>query len=145
MYVFPVDGGMSERRRRPPSISSSSVSALFSQHHHHVHYGGNSHKPFRKGKHRFVLQPHSCFAIPFQGDFRQSYRGSISVTAQCIETQLIPNDSLRKDLQSMVRPLCIKLLLRGVICVTKSQCAILNSPYSFFLLLLSPGHVLVNF
>ena len=34
-------------------------------------------------------------------DFRQSFGGSISVTAQCIETQPMPNESSGKDLQIM--------------------------------------------
>ena len=40
----------------------------------------------------------SCVNIPIQVNFRQSFRGGISVTAQCTETQLMPNESSRKDL-----------------------------------------------
>ena len=32
-------------------------------------------------------------------DFRRSFGGSISITAQCIETQLMPNEGSGKDLQ----------------------------------------------
>ena len=39
--------------------------------------------------------------MAFQVYFRQSYRGSISTQAQCMETQLMPNESLRRDLQNM--------------------------------------------
>ena len=41
----------------------------------------------------------SCFAIAIRVDVRESFGGSISITAQCIETQLMPNESSRKDLQ----------------------------------------------
>ena len=34
-------------------------------------------------------------------DFRQSFGGSISITAQCIETQPMANESSGKDLQMM--------------------------------------------
>ena len=34
-------------------------------------------------------------------DFRRSFGGSISITAQCIETQLMPNEGSGKDLQIM--------------------------------------------
>ena len=40
-------------------------------------------------------------AIVLQANLRQSYVGSISVMAQCIETQLMPNESSLKDLQIM--------------------------------------------
>ena len=34
-------------------------------------------------------------------DFRQSFGGSISITSQCIELQLMPNEGSGKDLQIM--------------------------------------------
>ena len=39
---------------------------------------------------------YSCFAISFQATFRQSYRCSIFVTAECIETQLMQNEHSEK-------------------------------------------------
>ena len=44
----------------------------------------------------------SCTCIEhllFQTNLSQSYRDSISVTAQCIETQHMPNERSGKDLQ----------------------------------------------
>ena len=49
--------------------------------------------------------------MPFWAHFRQSYRGSISATAQCIETQLMPNESVRRNLQHMQGHFYVKLLL----------------------------------
>ena len=43
----------------------------------------------------------SCFAIAIRADFRQSFGGSMSITAQCIEPQLMPNEGSGKDLQIM--------------------------------------------
>ena len=41
----------------------------------------------------------SCTATAIQVYFRQSFRGSISIKVQCIETQLMPNEGPGKDLQ----------------------------------------------
>ena len=49
----------------------------------------------------FGWQGLSCFAIAIWADFRRSFGGSISITAQCIETQLMPNEGSGKDLQIM--------------------------------------------
>ena len=59
----------------------------------------------------------------------------MSITAQCIEMQLIPNKRLGKDLQIMSGHFHVRLLLRGVICVIKSQPESKCSSYilSFFL------------
>ena len=73
-----------------------------------------------------------CFTIAFQVHLRQIYRGSISTKAQCMETQLMPNESLITDLQSMLRSLYVKLLLPDVICVTKCE----HAPKCFSLNLL---------
>ena len=64
---------------------------------------------------------YSCYAIAIQVDFRQSFKGSISMTAQCIETQLMPNESLGRDLQIIARSLYVTLL-HGVMCITEYQC-----------------------
>ena len=71
------------------------------------------HKDFRS---QFI-----CFVIAIRVDFRQSLGGSISITAQCIETQLMPNESSRKDIQIMCGHFYVRSLLHGVICVTKCQ------------------------
>ena len=52
-------------------------------------------------EHCCTLGSCSCFTIPFQANLRQSYRGSISATAQCIETQLLPQKGSGRDLQIM--------------------------------------------
>ena len=52
-------------------------------------------------------RPSNCFFLLFiflfcysnSADFRRSFGGSISITAQCIETQLMPNEGSGKDLQ----------------------------------------------
>ena len=87
----------------------------------------------------------SCFAIAIRVDFRQSFGGSISITAQCIETQLMPNESSRKDLQIVVWSLLHQ--------VTPSWCNLrhkVSTSVKLFLLLflfflsfffLSPGHL----
>ena len=41
------------------------------------------------------------FCYSNSADFRRSFGGSISITAQCIETQLMPNEGSGKDLQIM--------------------------------------------
>ena len=41
-----------------------------------------------------------CY-IAILADFRQSFGSSTSIMAQCIETQLMPNESSGKDLQIM--------------------------------------------
>ena len=45
------------------------------------------------------------FVTAIRVDFRQSFRGSISITVLYIETQHTPNESSRKDLQIIVWPL----------------------------------------
>ena len=62
-----------------------------------------------------------CIAIAIWIDFRESFRSSISITAQHIETQLMPNESLGRDLQVRDRLLNVRSLLHSVICVTKCQ------------------------
>ena len=47
----------------------------------------------------------SCFVIAIRVDFRQTFGGSISIMAQCVETQPMPNESSGKDLQIMCRSL----------------------------------------
>ena len=44
----------------------------------------------------------SCVTMPFQAAFRQSYRDSVSVTTQRIETQLMSSESLGRDLETTV-------------------------------------------
>ena len=77
-------------------------------------------------------------------DFRQSFGGSISITAQCIENQPMPNETSGKDLQIMYSHFYVRSLLHGGICVTKckrpSNCFFLF----FFFLSSSPGHFSVN-
>ena len=63
----------------------------------------------------------SCFAIAIRADFRQSFGGSVSIMAQCIEPQLMPNEGSGKDLQIMCGHFYVKSLLHGVICVTKCE------------------------
>ena len=63
----------------------------------------------------------SCFAIAIRVDFRQSFGGSISITAQCIETQFISIESSRKDLQIMCGHFYVRSILHGVIYVIKCQ------------------------
>ena len=75
----------------------------------------------------------SCFAIAIQADFRQSFGDSISITAQCIETQLMPNESSGKDLQIICGHFYVKSLIHGVICVTECQ----RPSNCFFLFFLS--------
>ena len=83
------------------------------------------------------------FAIAIRVDFRRIFGGSISIMAQCIETQLMPNESSGKDLQIMCGHCYVRSLLHGVICVTKCQrpsnCFFLFFLLSFFLLFY-PGH-----
>ena len=77
------------------------------------------------------------FCYSNSDDFRQSFGGSISITAQCIESQPMPNESSGKDLQIMYWSLLREIapswrnLRHKVLTV---------SFYSFFLLLSSPGH-----
>ena len=47
----------------------------------------------------------SGFAIAIRIDFRQGFGSSIYIKAQCIETQLMPNESSGKDLQITYGPL----------------------------------------
>ena len=79
----------------------------------------------------------SCFTMPFQVHFRQCYRGSISAMAQCIETQLMSNASLRSDLQNMWVHIYVTLLLHGVIWITRCQCAPKCSSLNLFLVFFS--------
>ena len=47
--------------------------------------------------------------------------GFISIMAQCVETHQIPIESVGRDLHIRQGHLCVRVLLHGVICVTKSQ------------------------
>ena len=77
----------------------------------------------------------SCFAIAIRADFRQSFGGSISTTAQCIGPQRMPNEGSGKDLQIMFGHFYVRSLLHGVICVTMCEHPS-NCFFLFFLLLL---------
>ena len=57
--------------------------------------------------HVFII----IIAKAIQVDFSQSFGGSISITAQCIETQLMPNAISGKDLQIIVGHSYARLLL----------------------------------
>ena len=84
----------------------------------------------------------SCFTIPILADFRQSFRGFISITGQGIKTQLVSNESLGRDLQIRVRSLYFRLLLHGLSCITECQRA--PKYFSFnpsFFFLSVPGHL----
>ena len=81
-----------------------------------------------------------AFAIAIQVYFRQSFGGSISTTAQCFETQLMPNESSGKDLQIMCGDFYVRSLLHGegLICVTKCQRP--SNCFFFFFFLSSSFH-----
>ena len=76
-------------------------------------------------------------------DFRQSFSSSISITAQCIETQLMPNESSGKDLQIMYWS-----LLRQIAPSWRNLRHKVSTSVKLFLFILSfflsPGHFLVN-
>ena len=80
------------------------------------------------------------FCYSNSADFRRSFGGSISITAQCIETQLMPNEGSGKDLQIM----CWSLLRQ----ISLSWCNLrhkVSTPVKLFLFILlsfflSPGH-----
>ena len=77
------------------------------------------------------------FCYSNSADFRRSFGGSISITAQCIETQLMPNEGSGKDLQITCWSLLRQISPSCVICVTKCQ----HQSNCFFLFFfLSPGH-----
>ena len=78
----------------------------------------------------------SCFAIAIRVDFRRSFGGSISVTAQCIETQLMPNESSGKDLQIM----CWSLLRQISPSWRNFHHKVSTSVKLFLFILSSPGH-----
>ena len=82
----------------------------------------------------FLTEPSGLvlFYYCISGPFKANLQGSISTKAQCMETQLMPNESLITDLQSMLRSLYVKLLLPDVICVTKCE----HAPKCFSLNLL---------
>ena len=82
------------------------------------------------------------FCYSNSNDFTQSFGGSISITAQCIETQPMPNESSGKDLQIMYWSLYVRSLLHGVICVT--MCQRPSNCFFLFFFLFSPGHFSVN-
>ena len=84
----------------------------------------------------------SRIAIAFQANLRQSYRNSIYITAQCIETQIMLNESSVKDLYIMsshVRPITLSWRNLHHKESTWVKGFLL---YSFFLL--SASHLLVN-
>ena len=75
-------------------------------------------------------------------DFRQSFGGSISITAQCIETQPMPNESSGKDLQIMYWS-----LLRQIAPSWRNLRHKVSTSVKLFLFILSsssPGHFSVN-
>ena len=78
-------------------------------------------------------------------DFRQSFSGSISVTAQYIETQPMRNESLGKDLQIMYWSLLRQIApsWRNLRHKVSTSVKLFLFILSFFLLS-SPGHFLVN-
>ena len=85
------------------------------------------------------------FTMPFQAYFRQSYRGQglyLHNGSICIETQLMPTESLGSDLQIKGGHFT-SLFLYAVICITKCQ----HAPKCFFFNLFEstfPGHPSVN-
>ena len=80
----------------------------------------------------------SCFTIEIQVDFRQCFRGSISITAQCTETQLMTSERLGRDLQIRNRSLYVVAPLWRNLDHKVSTSVKLFLLYSSFLL--SPGH-----
>ena len=73
--------------------------------------------------------------------------GTISITAQCIEPQLMPNESLGRDLHIRHRSLYVRSVLHGVIYVTKCQClsnCISFLPSFFFFFLLATFYLLAT-
>ena len=79
------------------------------------------------------------FCYSNSADFRRSFGGSISITAQCIETQLMPNEGSGKDLQitcwSLLRQISLSWCnLRHKVSNTSQTVSFYSS---FFL---SPGH-----
>ena len=72
---------------------------------------------------KLITLCHSSSKTVWQGEtvnsdvqiyFRQSFRGTISKPAECIEIQLMPDESSGKDLQIRLRSLYVRLLLHGV-------------------------------
>ena len=78
--------------------------------------------------------------MPFQADFMQSCRVSISKMAQCIETQLKPNESSGKDLQ--IRSDHFTHQVAPSWCNLRHKVHVQNC---FSLNLLSPGHLSFNY
>ena len=78
-------------------------------------------------------------------DFRQSFCGSISITAQCFETQLMPNESSGNNLQIISGHFYIRSLLHSVICITKCQRPSNCFSYSSFFLLATFGQIVCKF
>ena len=80
----------------------------------------------------------SCFTIPIHVDCKESFRGSISITAQCIEAQLIPIERLGRDLQIRHRPLYIVIYIMVYFASQSVNVRQILSPiYIFFLSFLS--------
>ena len=77
------------------------------------------------------------FCYSNSADFRRSFGGSISITAQCIETQLMPNEGSGKDLQ-----ITCWSLLRQISLSWRNLRHKVSTPVKLFLLFffLSPGH-----
>ena len=80
-----------------------------------------------------------AIAKVIQVDFRQSFGGSISIADQCIEAQLMAYDSSGQDLEIIAGHFYVRLLLHGVICITKSQ-HLSNCFYHIIFLYSSLGH-----
>ena len=78
-------------------------------------------------------------------DFRQSFSGSISITAQCIETQPMSKESSGKDLQIIYWSLLRQIApsWRNLRHKVSTSVKLFLFILSFFLLS-SPGHFLVN-
>ena len=88
--------------------------------------GANVHDRDREGHsgrvivYFFLLYQQFLFYYTNSG-LRQSFRVSIPITAQCIQTQLMAHGSSEKYLQIMGRSLYVRLLIHAVIYITKCQ------------------------
>ena len=78
------------------------------------------------------------FCYSNSADFRRSFGGSISITAQCIETQLMPNEGSGKDLQIMCWSLLRQISLSW--CNLRHKVSTPVNCFFLFFFFLSPGH-----
>ena len=75
---------------------------------------------------------------------RSLFHGSISITAQCIESQLMPNESSRKDLQIMCGLLLRQISLSWCNLLDKVSTSAKLFLLKFFFFFLSRGHFWAN-